>query len=73
MPLEKSWLRIAAGATAGGILAFAFAALLSMAAGNSPRTANLAVAPETRQYQAQYLTGDDPIGLMSDVLSVTVP
>ena len=34
---------------------------------------NLAAGPETRQYQAQYLTGDDTIGLMSDTLNVTVP
>ncbi len=35
--------------------------------------ANLAAGPETRQYQAQYLDGDDPVGLVSDTLSVTVP
>ena len=35
--------------------------------------ANLGAGPETRQYQAQYLFGDDPIGLLSDVLTVTVP
>jgi hypothetical protein len=35
--------------------------------------ANLAAGPETRQYQAQYLTGDDSIGLISDTLVVTVP
>ena len=34
---------------------------------------NLAAGPETRQYQAQYITGDDPVGLLSDVLNVTVP
>ena len=34
---------------------------------------NLAAGPETRQYQAQYLTGDDSIGLISDTLNVTVP
>lgn len=34
---------------------------------------NLAAGPETRQYQAQYLSGDDLIGLLSDVLNVTVP
>jgi hypothetical protein len=35
--------------------------------------ANLAAGPELRQYQAQYLDGDDPVGLVSDTLSVTVP
>jgi hypothetical protein len=35
--------------------------------------ANLAAGPETRQYQAQYLDGDDPVGLVSDTLTVTVP
>jgi hypothetical protein len=34
---------------------------------------NLSAGPETRQYQAQYLFGDDPVGLLSDVLVVTVP
>ncbi|MGL4553214.1 MAG: hypothetical protein ACRC33_18775 [Gemmataceae bacterium] len=34
---------------------------------------NLGAGPETRQYQAQYLDGDDPVGLLSDVLVVTVP
>jgi hypothetical protein len=34
---------------------------------------NLAASPELRQYQAQYLLGDDPIGLVSDILDVTVP
>ena len=29
--------------------------------------------PETRQYQAQYLDGDDLVGPLSDVLLVTVP
>lgn len=35
--------------------------------------ANLAAGPETRQYQAQYLLNDDPIGLLSDTLNVTAP
>ncbi len=35
--------------------------------------ANLAAGPELRQYQAQYLVSDDPIGLVSDTLNVTVP
>jgi len=35
--------------------------------------ASLAAGPETRQYQAQYLDGDDPVGLVSDTLTVTVP
>lgn len=35
--------------------------------------ANLAAGPEMRQYQAQYLDGDDPVGLVSDTLTVTVP
>ena len=35
--------------------------------------ANLAAGPELRQYQAQYLISDDPIGLVSDTLNVTVP
>ena len=34
---------------------------------------NLAPGPETRQYQAQYIVGDDPIGQMSDILQVVVP
>lgn len=34
---------------------------------------NLGGGPETRQYQAQYLDGDDPVGLPSAVLVVTVP
>jgi len=34
---------------------------------------NLATGPELRQYQAQYLVSDDPIGLVSDTLNVTVP
>ena len=35
--------------------------------------ANVAAGPETRQYQAHYLDGDDPVGLVSDTLTVTVP
>ena len=36
--------------------------------------ANLVVGnPESRQYQAQYPNGDDPIGQLSDILNVTVP
>jgi len=35
--------------------------------------ANLAAGPEMQQDQAQYLDGDDPVGLMSDTLTVTVP
>ncbi|MCI0360695.1 MAG: hypothetical protein L0211_19635 [Planctomycetaceae bacterium] len=35
--------------------------------------ANLAAGPELRQYQAQYLDGDEAVGLVSDTLSVTVP
>ena len=36
--------------------------------------ANLTLGtPETRQYRAQYLTGDDTIGELSDVLTITVP
>jgi hypothetical protein len=34
---------------------------------------NLAPGPETRQYQAQYILSDEPIGNLSDVLPVTVP
>jgi hypothetical protein len=34
---------------------------------------NLAAGPETREYRAQYLEGDDPIGLLSDILTVTAP
>ena len=34
---------------------------------------NLSAGPETRQYQAQYLTGDEPIGNLSDGLTVTAP
>lgn len=34
---------------------------------------NLGAGPETRQYQAQYLSGDEPVGLLSAVLLVTVP
>lgn len=34
---------------------------------------NLAAGPETRQYRARYISGDDPIGNDSDVLTVTVP
>lgn len=44
---------------------------------NSPymdARANLTLGtPETRQYRAQYLTGDDTIGELSDVLTITVP
>jgi hypothetical protein len=29
--------------------------------------------PETREYRAQYLDGDDPVGPLSDILPVTVP
>ncbi|MBC7821690.1 MAG: hypothetical protein IAG10_32800 [Planctomycetaceae bacterium] len=35
--------------------------------------ANLAALPEVRQYQAQYLLGDEPIGNISPTLNVTVP
>ncbi|MBC7821454.1 MAG: hypothetical protein IAG10_31590 [Planctomycetaceae bacterium] len=35
--------------------------------------ANAAPGPETRQYRAQYILGDDPIGNFSNVLTVTVP
>lgn len=35
--------------------------------------ANLGTGPESRQYQAQYLVGDDPLGLVNDTLNVTVP
>ena len=38
---------------------------------NADTRANLAAGSEMRQYQAQYLDGDDPVGLMSD--TVTVP
>jgi hypothetical protein len=34
---------------------------------------NLAPGPETRQYQAHYIVGDDPTGQMSDILQVVVP
>jgi hypothetical protein len=34
---------------------------------------NLAPGPETRYYQARYLDGDDPVGLLSDTVIVTVP
>lgn len=34
---------------------------------------NLGTGPETRQYRAQYILGDDPIGEMSEILTVTVP
>ena len=34
---------------------------------------NASPGPETRQYRAQYLVNDDVIGLLSDVLTVTVP
>jgi hypothetical protein len=33
---------------------------------------NLGPGPETRQYQAQYLDGDDLVGPLSDVLLVTL-
>ena len=32
--------------------------------------ANLGAGPETRQYRAQYLVGDEPIGQWSDILTV---
>ncbi|MDA1015148.1 MAG: hypothetical protein O3A00_11935 [Planctomycetota bacterium] len=36
--------------------------------------ANLVVGvPESRQYQAQYLIGDEPVGNLSNALNVTVP
>lgn len=34
---------------------------------------NLGAGPESRQYQAQYLLGDDAIGFVSNILNVTVP
>ena len=34
---------------------------------------NLGPGPETRQYQAQYLDGDELVGPLSGVLVVTVP
>ena len=34
---------------------------------------NLGTGPETRQYQAQYLDGDELVGPLSDLLVVTVP
>ncbi len=34
---------------------------------------NLVAGPETRQYRAQYLLGDDLVGEVSDILTVTVP
>lgn len=34
---------------------------------------NLAAGPESRMYQAQYLEGDDLVGLLSDIVAVTVP
>jgi serpin B len=39
MSLKKSWLSIAAAATLGGGLAFAFAALISLAGGKTPQAA----------------------------------
>lgn len=33
----------------------------------------VAGTPESRQYQAQYLSGDDLVGQLSDILSITVP
>jgi hypothetical protein len=56
----------------GAETAFTFLAIDT----NSPyldNRASLAAGPETRQYQAQYLDGDDPVGLVSDTLTVTVP
>ena len=35
--------------------------------------ANLGAGPETREYCAQYLDADDPVGQISDTLVVTVP
>jgi hypothetical protein len=34
---------------------------------------NLTSGPETRLYQARYLVGDEPVGLLSDLAMTTVP
>lgn len=56
----------------GGETSFAFLAVDTASPYVDSRP-NLVPGPETRQYQAQYLDGDEAVGLVSDTLTVTVP
>ncbi|MBC8116178.1 MAG: hypothetical protein H7062_17465 [Candidatus Saccharimonas sp.] len=53
--------------------AFSFLAIDTSSPYVDTRANLVAGSPESRQYQAQYLNGDDPIGQLSDILNVTVP
>lgn len=57
----------------GGETTFSFLATDTSSPYVDNRPNLVAGTPETRQYQAQYILGDDPIGELSDLLSVTVP
>ncbi len=57
----------------GAETAFSFPAIDTESPYIDTRANLMAGSPETRQYQAQYLLGDEPVGNLSDVLNVTVP
>lgn len=56
----------------GSETAFSFLAIDSVPTYVDNR-ANLGTGPETRQYRAQYILNDEPIGQVSEILTVTVP
>ena len=57
----------------GAEAAFSFLAIDTSSPYVDTRANLVAGSPESRQYQAQYLNGDDLIGQLSDILNVTVP
>lgn len=57
----------------GAETAFTFLAIDTASPYIDTRANLVAGGPESRQYQAQYLNGDEPIGNLSDALNVVVP
>lgn len=57
----------------GAETAFSFLAIDTESPYIDTRASLVAGSPESRQYQSQYLIGDEPVGNLSDVLNVTVP
>ena len=53
--------------------AYSFLAIETASPYVDTRANLVAGGPESRQYQAQYLDGDDPVGHLSDILNITVP
>ncbi len=57
----------------GAEAAFSFLAIDTASPYIDTRPNLVAGGPESRQYQAQYLNGDDPVGNLSDIVNITVP